>query len=220
MSDERSETSDTPWDIAREAGVRAFQNADYSKAERHFEQSMDAALGLLPRNWVPHVWSFDYLMLAYQARGKGEEMAALRRQALTMSEDLARRAEITRQSAATMHELEEAKSLKMGAAFYHRRANWCGKGAAEAFARIWPSLPLDYFRERVVWVGQGEVKQEAAIHVDSGPGWALFTLNASFCGGGEAQVSLRAEECEALIEALQQALAHAIGTDGSARSEL
>jgi hypothetical protein len=199
------------WQAILDAGVEAFQQADFPRAETLFQQAMAEGREGMPKNWLLHVWSFDYLMLAYQAQAKDPQMGELREQARAISADLARQAAMARQAARTGHELEAAMSLEMGADFYRRRAYWRGKGAAEYFARTWPLLSQEDVQDRVVWVGKSGAHHEAFLDVGSGPGWVLLTLSGFL--ENEAQISLRPEECESLIASLQQALAHATGSE-------
>jgi len=211
MSDAPKDATEAVWEAARDAGTKAFQDADYPGAERLLRQSLEVARQILPRDWLPHVWSLDYLMLAYQVQGKEAELVDLRKQARVISDDLMQQAAVTRQNARTVTDLERSMTLQQGARFYQRRANWRGKGSAEVFAKMWPPFLPTAIQEKMVWAGKEGVKQDAILHIDSGPGWVLLTVDARFCNAGEAQVSHRPDECEVLADALQQAISHASG---------
>jgi hypothetical protein len=76
----------------------------------------------------------------------------------------------------------------------------------------WPLHSLKNVQRRELGIGTDKWPM---LHIDSGPDWVLLTLRHSV--EYEAQVSLHTEECVALIELLQQALAHA--TRGSSSED-
>lgn len=209
-----SDTAEETWEAAIDAGEKSFHAADYREAETQFRKAFDVA-----HQWEPQdircLWSYDYLMLVYRTQGKDAEAEALRERALEISKQLEERAEEMRQNATTGADMDTALCLKGSSVFYRRRGRWTGRGAAESFADAYGKLDLK-IRSRSVSIGDHEATAAGDMSssggdghaiVQSGPDWVLLCLMAKY--GDETQLSLRAEECGELIEALQNAMAHA-----------
>jgi hypothetical protein len=214
MKDDR----EAAWEADIAAGVAAFHRGDHGEAEQHFQQAFELA-----QEWQPgslySLWSFDYLMLVYRLQGKEAEAEALRQQAVTISKQLGEQAEALRQTATTPYEVETALGLQGNSVFFGRRGKWIGRGAAESFASSYPGLELN-IHSRFLEIGDHEAMARGdyssrAVRghaiVQSSPGWVLLRLDGKY--GDETQVSLSREECEQLIQALQEAVSYAWSTD-------